>query len=738
MPVAHTPTAQGQYSAQVQTAHAQSTAHTQATVPHASLPAAGQQAAIQVCQVTKRVGRSKDVTALNKLCLEVQAGEFLAIIGPSGSGKSTLLALLGLLDTATSGTITIAGQDVSKLSERQRNALRQSQIGFVFQSSFVIAEETALENAQLALRIQGISRGQRQAKAAQALGLMGLANKTQRRSGDLSGGERQRVALARAMVTHPAILLADEPTGALDSATSQSLIDLLRQIASQGTTVIVVTHDPAVAASADRTLEIIDGSISSPHCSHTAPSHTASSVPGQGDSTMSNRSQTPSTSSLPARSPMPRHRSRPSSPRSRRSQRPHTRWRSLGFSMQTAFDRLFVQPVKSLTIALAYCLGIAALVLSVGLTQSATGNVVEALVDASTNVLAISTTDNNPAFCQAQASQSSSSQSEITQPASTQSAISQLAGQPGIDQAFPWHRISWQDLPITRLDVHANPGGPRFEGTILVTTPAYLQLRGGLEVTSGSLDLLENSWDGPTAVLGSTAANRLGLDAVGQGMDIMVGTQRVPVIAILASAAQAQDLNNAVLLSTGAVGSEQMALAESRVMVVPELGRAEPLAAALPLILNPASPGSIIVSTPSRLADLQEAVTDNLTSLLGYIAATILSLSALTAATVMYLSVQHRSHEIALRRALGDSRLGIWRQFTMEGLLLGCTGGIAGALLGVLATLAIAGTRGWTPAIGTTSSVQGLGIGLAIGAIASCLPALHAAHQPPAAILRST
>jgi len=597
-----------------------------------------------------------------------------------------LLSILGLLDAATTGTVIVSGYDVSELTERQKDDFRESRIGFVFQSSFLISDESALSNAELGLRVRGVGRAQRQTMASNALAVMGLSDKKDRRSGALSGGERQRVALARAMVKHPEILLTDEPTGALDSTSSHTLIDLLRKIASQGTTVVVVTHDPLVAAAADRVLEIVDGTITTSECAHSVKTDR---VPVWPDI----------------------------------ARKPHSGWRRLGFNLQTAFDCLFVRPIKSLTIALAYCLGIAALVLSVGLTQSATGQVAHSLIDASSNMLAVSTSTGDPEFYHTEG---------------PRSAIGILTDLPGIHEAFPLHRFAWRDLPITRFGPHSLQENSSFDGTILVTTESYLHLRDITEVAVGSLELFTNSWNGSAAILGSAAATALGISEVGQGMSISVDAHLVPIVAILAPALHARDMDNAVLLSPGTLTEITASQVDRRVIVIPERGRAEPLAIALPAILHPASPGSIVVSTPSRLADLQAAVTDNLSALLGYIAVTILALSALTAATVMYLSVQHRTHEIALRRALGDSRLGIWRQFTAEGLLLGLFGGLSGSALGIGATVIIAQARSWEPAIGTAVIVQGIITGLAIGALASSLPAMYAAKQPPAAILRST
>jgi len=218
--------------------------------------------ALQAVELVRRIEGAVSHTLVNGIDLAVNKGEFVAITGPSGSGKSSLLYLLGLLDAPSEGEVIICGQPTSKLSESDRADVRLTKCGFVFQFHFLLPEFTSLDNVLLPMRAAGrMTEAEMRERGLALLGSLGLAEHANKRPSQLSGGQRQRVAIARALSNRPEIIVADEPTGALDTASTEQVFAILRDIADQGQTVVVVTHDPALAARADRRIHIVDGKI---------------------------------------------------------------------------------------------------------------------------------------------------------------------------------------------------------------------------------------------------------------------------------------------------------------------------------------------------------------------------------------------------------------------------------------------------------------------------------------------
>ena len=211
--------------------------------------------------VSRIYGEEVQVSALDGVSMEIRAGEFISIVGPSGSGKSTMLGLLGILDLPTHGVIRVRGVDVSELSDAERSSLRGDAIGFVFQQFHLIPHLTALGNVETALLYRGLSSRQRRGRAMEALEQVGLGARHDHRPVQLSGGEQQRVAIARAITTQPGVVLADEPTGALDSRNAENVLEIFHDLQTSERAICIVTHDLHVADSARRKISMLDGHI---------------------------------------------------------------------------------------------------------------------------------------------------------------------------------------------------------------------------------------------------------------------------------------------------------------------------------------------------------------------------------------------------------------------------------------------------------------------------------------------
>lgn len=650
---------------------------------------------LEVRGLTKAIPGERGAFALSGADITIRRGEFVAIVGPSGSGKTTLLTLLGLLAQPTSGRYLFDGFETTSLTESERDLLRATHIGFVFQNSFVVGEETVAENVALPLRTQGVPRAAHDDRVRAAIDLVGLSPLADRLAGELSGGEKQRVAVARALVNDPHVVLADEPTGALDQGNSERLISLLRSITASGTTVIVVTHDPLVGGAADRQINLVDGRTD-------ANTSVPSSDPG---------ARLPTPDGVGPRS----SQNVPLAIEPLRSARITLTGR-LRRAASEAFSAAVARPSRTLWVMVAYTLGITALVAALGLTNSARGTVVARLTEAGSDIVRVYPPGDEPAAS--------------FDPGHLDGPMAKLRALPGVAAVTPLRSYPSASNAVQRL---ARPDAPRFTGRIHVTTHEYL-LSHGLAAATGRAELIDNPWQGAAVVLGSRAAETLGVASPEPGVLIHLNGRPVPVVAVLASASDAV-LDDAVYLSTGALPF--LGYASDRLFEVRAgNGYTEPVAAAIPVLLDPASPATYSVSTVAQLRALQSGISDDLARLLQVIGVVVLLLSTTTAAISLLLSVRHRAPQIALRRAVGASRSAIWWQFTLEGVLIGLLGGAIGTGVGITVVWVMTATNRETMSLGPGVVLLGITISLVAGMVSSAYPALLAARQDPGAILR--
>jgi macrolide transport system ATP-binding/permease protein len=358
------------------------------------------------------------------------------------------------------------------------------------------------------------------------------------------------------------------------------------------------------------------------------------------------------------------------------------------------------------------------------MTQSTTQQIVTRLTEAASNEIRVSsTTDVDDPF--------------ILDPDSPTAAPALVKQLDGVAVAVPVRTFAAVGNLITRVRVQAGIGQATtdtYGGRLFVTDLEYLTSY-GRSAASGRMELISPAWDAPGVVMGSEAAGKLGVAEAAPGVAIWVNDRPVDVLAILNPTGDVL-ADDALYFSRGTLPILSNRV-DAYLLVRTEKGYAEPLAAAIPMALAPDNPGSISVSTVSQLAQLQRGINSDLSNLLSVVGWVIVVLSALTAGTAMFLSVQHRAPEIALRRAMGASRLAIWRLFTYEGVAIGVAGGITGTAAGIALCWVVAQANDWPVSLGARVPSLGFAVGLLAGMAASAIPALYASHRDPAGILRT-
>lgn len=637
--------------------------------------------------VTKEY-KNQDIPALSKIDLTIYPGEFLAITGQSGSGKSTLLNILGLLTSPDSGTYTVKGTELGQLTEKQRDALRSHHFGFIFQSSHVLGYETVAKNAMLGLRLQNRPLEERLRGAETWVEKVGLGHRSDARGNQLSGGERQRLAIARAMATDPAVLLADEPTGNLDSQNAQLVFEQLKAINATGTTVVLITHDAHLASQVPRQVVLHDGVI-------TKDETVAGSAPGKLPETVAQLTTA-----------------------EKAGQKSTPAWVDDALD---ALNYISLTPFKALTLIFAFMLGIGGLVAAQGLSQSASHQVSQTIATAALDDVKadISVGETSTAY-------EGKSVSEIK---------TELGTYPGVRTVTAQRPLATGDLLPRLLPFETS----RFSGSAYAVDSDYFTYLEAPVSHRQALWQLDGSQ--PVAFVGRKVAEELGIGNPNSGNGVIwLGEKPVTVLGFVE--ANERDLsaeNNIYLnLSFGSLaGTESELLGETTFALRTAPGYPAPLAEALPYIINAGAPETVKVSTVGDLRNVQRGVSSNLSSLISGISWLLILLASLTSATTLYTSVQARRSEIALRRAIGASKVSVLRMFLFEGTFFGLAGGIAGASLGVLSLVLICLSLGWVPLVSMGWMSAGVLMGAVTGMVSAAYPAYLAAQAQPAEAIRA-
>lgn len=700
-----------------------------------------------------RVFEGSERAVLDHLDLVVERGEFLAIIGPSGSGKSTLLNAIGLLDTPTSGTYSLFGKNTEGLSDRERDEMRRDHLGFIFQSSNMLLDETSTTNASMGLRVQGVPYGERLQRTEETLEFLGLSDRASIRTRYLSGGEKQRCAIARALATRPPLILADEPTGNLDSHNSAKVIEILQRINATGCTVLVITHDPEVAAAARRVIRIEDGQL------HEQSRADLATVPV---------AEVPSTEVAPVATDTPVEATvgAPAGLAPGEKTATHRRGSFLTDDSIEAISALTSRPLRTLLLGLSFALGVGGLISASGMSESASYQVNQRLLGSEQSTLYISDRDNDQnmlgTYRQGESAQNVADRISALDYVKNTGFVSSVApADVRITRFSPY-----EDEPKTAIGL-SSTSKTRLEQIGARMNPETLRALEQMNSTLTQQNVAdrERAEQLSGAIVSVSAARALGiipedkaadnatteprpgempvvdygiklggLPQVAPGVSIWVDGQLMPVIGLFDPGNSGYEFRNMVIVSPGTL--QRTGRGQVTYIAETERGYGKAVAKAIPLTLKPAEPSQINVETPSDLQSLRASIASDLGLYVGVLSGILLVLASLSAATAMYLSVQSRTAEIALRRAIGSSKWLIARIFLMEGVMLGVLGGSIGACSGMIATIILSLVQGWQAVLSPGFVVLGVGVGALTGLVSSAYPAWVASRKSPADAMR--
>lgn len=721
-------------------------------VASAATPAAGlgTAPAIEMHGIT-RVFEGSERAVLDRLDLVVERGEFLAIIGPSGSGKSTLLNAIGLLDTPTSGTYSLFGKNTEGLSDRERDEMRRDHLGFIFQSSNMLLDETSTTNASMGLRVQGVPYSERLQRTEETLEFLGLSDRASIRTRYLSGGEKQRCAIARALATRPPLILADEPTGNLDSHNSAKVIEILQRINATGCTVLVITHDPEVAAAARRVIRIEDGQL------HEQSRADSATVPV---------AEVPVATDTPAETTVETPVEAPASLAPGEKPAAHRRGSFLTDDSIEAISALTSRPLRTLLLGLSFALGVGGLISASGMSESASYQVNQRLLGSEQSTLYISDRDNDQnmlgTYRQGESAQNVADRISALDYVKNTGFVSSVApADVRITRFSPY-----EDEPKTAIGL-SSTSKTRLEQIGARMNPETLRALEQMNSTLTHQNVAdrERSEQLSGAIVSVSAARALGilpedkaadnatteprpgelpavdygiklggLPQVAPGVSIWVDGQLMPVVGLFDPGNSGYEFRNTVIVSPGTL--QRTGRGQVTYIAETERGYGKAVAKAIPLTLKPAEPSQINVETPSDLQSLRASIASDLGLYVGVLSGILLVLASLSAATAMYLSVQSRTAEIALRRAIGSSKWLIARIFLMEGVMLGVLGGSIGACSGMIATIILSLVQGWQAVLSPGFVVLGVGVGALTGLVSSAYPAWVASRKSPADAMR--
>jgi macrolide transport system ATP-binding/permease protein len=638
---------------------------------------------LELNQIGRQFGSEPAVHALIDVDFHLEPGEWLAITGPSGAGKSTLLNVIGCLDRPTSGNYLFEGIDTATLSDNERAGLRSRRIGFVFQSFHLLSHRSVLENVMLAEVYRKQSHHGRRDRALAAIERVGLSHRVDFLPTKLSGGEKQRVAIARALVGSPSVLLCDEPTGNLDSKSTNAILDLFEVLNQQGLTVVVVTHDEDVAKRAARRVHIIDGKLTEI---------------ANGESKWKRLPSGVNTSAI-SRS---------------------------GITVRDLFNEalagMFARPGRMMLTMLGIVIGIIALVATLGLSRTAGNRIITQFDELAATEIVV-TVKPGPAGVQPEAI--------------PWDAPARLQRLNGVVAAGTLSAVNIGNALVSASPVKDPRGQTDFKLSVQAASPELFtavraDLASGRFPDGGHSDRMDR-----VAVLGPRAATRLGIVGVKQLPAITIGDHLYLVIGVLRGVGRQPDLLGSVIIPEGAARHDFGLTGPGSVIIETRIGATSLIARQTPLALRPDRPTVLRVAYPPEPQRVRDAVQSDLNILFLMLGGVSLVVGAIGIGNIMLVSVIERTGEIGLRRSIGATRGHIATQFLVESTSLGLIGGILGVSIGVLIVVVVSAYYVWSPVLDPAVPFLAPLVGGVIGLVSGTYPALRAARLEPVEAFRN-